>query len=327
MKLLYPGDSKEVQDSLIQLSYEEIVERSGVKFPNSNWSNIKLYQHSWQGFTYDSPPLYGLDQVEFNPTDLCNRKCWMCPRADENIWPNNNTHLSQETHAKVVDDLNRHKYSNVIMWSGWGEPLLNPNILDMMRYTRDNLPMARQHLITNGDRLVKEQGLLDMLIDAGMKNVMIDVYDGDEHLIKVLKMIKESKLKENINLTVSRKYRTPDNYYGTRNGTMDPYQKVNQMWRNKKTNPCFVLMSYAFINFDGNLIYCCHDWSIKNGKLADLSVELLSDVWTNPQIRDVRKELSVDRKNVSGCANCDALGMNTSYGHRKAELFKVKNLI
>ena len=323
--MLYPGDSRKVQDELPSLSYEEIVSQSGMEFPNENWEYIRLYfqPHLKYQMTYPSEALFGIDQVEFNPTDLCNRKCWMCPRANPEIWPNNNEHLSVLTHKKICDDIGEHNYSNNIMWSGWGEPTLNPSILEMIEYTAKTVPLANQRMITNGDNILKKNGFLDSLISAGIVHIQIDVYDGDAHLVKILKAVKESKLKENINIVISRKYKNPDYLFLTRNATMNPYPdkeiKIVE-------SPCHLLTSNAFVHFDGHLIFCCHDWSLKNGRIADLSKELLSDVWfNNPQIRNARKKLLQSRNLVKGCSNCDARG--GSRNHVKLNLLKLKNLL
>jgi hypothetical protein len=325
MKLLYPGDSKEVQDRLNDLSYDEISKQSGMTYDDSLYEWIRLYYQPQLKYemSYNSDALYGIDQVEFNPTDLCNRKCWMCPRADPEVWPNNNQHLSIETHKKICDDLGNHQYCNSIMWSGWGEPTLNPNILEMVAYTRDVVPLANQRMITNGDNILKKPEFLDELISAGITYLQIDVYDGDEQLIKFLKIIKSSKLKETINIVLSRKYKLPGTPFGTRNGTLNPY--IHKEIK-PSHSPCHLLLKYAFINFDGHLIYCCHDWGLKNGRVADLSKNLLSEVWhKNPELVHSRKKLLESRHNVQGCVSCDARGGSPE--PKKLKELKLKNLL
>ena len=79
----------------------------------------------------------GLKIVEFNPTELCNRTCHFCPRHDPEVYPNLNLHLDPNTVQNVVDDLVKHNYKGQMMFSGFGEPLLNRKILDCIKICTD----------------------------------------------------------------------------------------------------------------------------------------------------------------------------------------------
>lgn len=75
----------------------------------------------------------GLKIVEINPTELCNRTCSFCPRSLPTVFPNRNLHIEISTVEKLIKDLTYHKFNGRIHITGFGEPLLNPDIVDIIR--------------------------------------------------------------------------------------------------------------------------------------------------------------------------------------------------
>ena len=82
-----------------------------------------------------------LDLLQVEPTRLCNLNCKTCTH-DKNI------HNGQLNISTLIDIITQFSYINTIKLQGLGEPLLNPNIDNLIRiasYHADNVT-----LITNG---------------------------------------------------------------------------------------------------------------------------------------------------------------------------------
>ena len=64
------------------------------------------------------------------PTTQCNLKCPLCPVPAHMHRPG--IHMQQHTYRDVVDDIAGHARM-IALWN-FGEPFLNPDIFDMIRY-------------------------------------------------------------------------------------------------------------------------------------------------------------------------------------------------
>jgi MoaA/NifB/PqqE/SkfB family radical SAM enzyme len=72
------------------------------------------------------------------PTTQCNLKCPLCPVPTHMHRPG--IHMQQHTYRDVVDDIVGHA-KMIALWN-FGEPFLNPEIFDMIRYAEDrNIPV------------------------------------------------------------------------------------------------------------------------------------------------------------------------------------------
>ena len=79
-----------------------------------------------------NPLLLGLATVEINPTELCNRTCSFCPRSDPEVYPNRKLHMTIELADMLSEQLHEAHFTGDIHITGWGEPLLNPDILEII---------------------------------------------------------------------------------------------------------------------------------------------------------------------------------------------------
>jgi MoaA/NifB/PqqE/SkfB family radical SAM enzyme len=322
---LYIGDSLAAIRRQKKLSTSEIKKASGVTVHEfGDTTNMHFMHIGWHFIPKDQPHdalkehfkthydyqinhdvLTSLNTVEFNPTDLCNRRCYMCPRSDEELYPNNNEHLDINAHHAVIDDLVKHQFKGVIIYSGWGEPTLNPKIFEMIRYAADNLPECHITCYTNFDVFRKGKlpgyGKTDFgdLIDAGVHQVDIDIYDGDEMLVEVLKKIKPwiGQICMKLNL----QYRQKQSAWVNRGGIMATNKTI------KNSMPCFITSSKAFVHYTGELISCCHEWDRLIPAIGHVSETPFSELWTATHFNELRHLLNESRANgPSPCQICDA---------------------
>ena len=101
-------------------------------------------------------PLDSILTVEINTTELCNRTCVFCPRHDPTVFPNRNLHLTVKGAQTIAEELANNQYRGKISFSGFGENLLNPNFVEIVKEFHFYLPTATLECNTNGDKLTKE---------------------------------------------------------------------------------------------------------------------------------------------------------------------------
>ena len=132
-------------------------------------------QHLAQVASADDP-IHSLVTVEFNITELCNRKCVFCPRVNPEVYPNRNLNMSIDVVRKVANDLKEAESAARLSFSGFGEALLHKEFEDILRTISQILPSNSLEANTNGDRLTTEK--INSLFDAGLTSLYVNLYDG-----------------------------------------------------------------------------------------------------------------------------------------------------
>ena len=70
------------------------------------------------------PPI---SSVEISINGACNRRCFFCPRVDEEGYPNILESLDMKLFDELINDLESINYEGRIAFSGFCEPLLSKN--------------------------------------------------------------------------------------------------------------------------------------------------------------------------------------------------------
>ena len=127
----------------------------------------------------DVIPLRTPYAVYFFPTNLCNFRCGYCAhsagqKSCEKEYGLKAEHMPFATFQRAVRQMgNFPDRFKVINLSGQGEPLLNPAIVDMVRYAKEADVAKRIEIITNASLLSHE--LSDALISAGLDCIRISL--------------------------------------------------------------------------------------------------------------------------------------------------------
>lgn len=100
----------------------------------------------------------------------CNFSCLMCPLQSEEF-KQKSTFMSFDLFKKLEEVL---QFIKTIVFSGFGEPLMNPDLIKMVEFARCRMPSdAILAIQTNGALLSKE--VAEDLISAGMNKFCISV--------------------------------------------------------------------------------------------------------------------------------------------------------
>lgn len=119
--------------------------------------------------------------VFIEQTRHCNLKCFYCIHSTRNI-PDGEfaslgysiKHMEFDMYKRIIKQLSEFpKGIKRIVFSGLGEPLMNPQLPEMIRIAADAQIADRLEVVTNGILLTPE--LSDKLIEAGLTNINISI--------------------------------------------------------------------------------------------------------------------------------------------------------
>ena len=244
---------------------------------------------------------YGLSSIEVNITELCNRKCYFCPRSS--FYPNLNLNMSVGNSIILKNRLDEINFTGTLAFSGNGEPLLNPNVYGII----NNLKKYKPYLITNGDRILKNEKIIDHLFDNGLNYLVLNEYDSNENYDKKMKMVKGR------NIIVKNQFKFPLNY------TNRKREHVDNQFENKV---CYFPFYKTVVDYNLNLRFCNNDWKHKI-IIGNLEQSSIRDIWLSDHVNKMRMHLMKgERKCIISCENCDVNG--TIIGEKNYEYFKTR---
>lgn len=254
-------------------------------------SHIEFRKKTVQGIK-KNPQLLGMAVVEINPTELCNRTCSFCPRHDPNVYPNRNLNMSIETARVINKQLIENQFGGYICIAGNGEPLLNPNIKSIIQ----ELLSHSIELITNADPILKGKYTTSELIEAGVNRILISDYDSNQEL--------QAFVNDNVIVRNSADNGL-DNYeaYGFNNraGAMFSIDKPIQ-------RPCFIPSYKVFIDWNGDVLLCSHDWS-KKTIFGNIHEKDISEIWNSHAFVKQRIDLIRGNRHLhEACSKCSVKG-------------------
>lgn len=284
--------------------------------------NIKrkshIIQNSLQFDKINKIPLFSL--VEISDSGTCNRACSFCPRSNKD-WINKfdkKEFIEAKLHESILNQLNKLDYKGILVYSGFNEPLLNKNIYTNVAQARSYLPNAKLELITNGDVLNEKR--LIKLFESGLSTILISVYDGPEDMIKFKKMCRDANLDEN-QYVIRKRYLSPKKNFGitmsNRGGLMEKAEYSIPSLKKSLKSPCNYPSYTLFIDYNGDVLMCSHDWGKKN-ILGNLYKDKIMDVWISDNAMRSRKNLAKGNREFSPCDVCDVGGSLIGKKHVKA---------
>lgn len=109
--------------------------------------------------------LFSILQIEV--TTKCNASCLMCPRSIfRDKWISQD--MDMKLFTKIIKDINHDL--ELIYLQGWGEPLLHPNLTDMIKYIKERL-RTTVGLTTNA--ILLKDNICEHLLRSGLDIIAI----------------------------------------------------------------------------------------------------------------------------------------------------------
>jgi len=127
-------------------------------------------------------PLQHPFTVYIEQTKYCNFKCFYCIHSTRDVangefqkLGHHMQHMDADFYEKILRDLKDFPAGGIkrIVFSGLGEPLMNPRLPEFVRLAVDAGIAGRVEVITNG--MLLEPTVSDALVDAGITNINISV--------------------------------------------------------------------------------------------------------------------------------------------------------
>jgi len=249
-----------------------------------------------------------LRMVEINPIEICNRKCEFCPRADDDLYPNQNLKIAQETIYKIANDLQEINFDGRVGFVGFGEPTLHKELCQLIKIikTVDNIKWIEVN--TNGDFLDKNK--IKNLADAGCTTLTVSMYDND-----ISKTLYE--LAEGIDIEIVPRHCYPEKF------ELKLVNRIDMLREDKKINHnrnCYLTFYKMFIDWNGDVLVCSEDWG-RESNVGNVLTESIKDIWLGRKLLEYRKNLI--HGNRSNCGPCNKCNINgTLFGKPQAERFR-----
>ena len=280
--------------------------------------------------------------VVIEPSGYCNLKCIFCPINDEKQSNNfKKSFMNLELFLRLINDLKSFNGKiKIIRLIGNGEPLLNKNIVEMVKIIKDSNVAEKVEITTNAT-LLNENISLD-LIDAGLDILKVSVEALNESDFKKIAKydIDIKNYKNNIqffynnkrqcqvyikinNLAIKNKEEEQKfyDYYGDYadnifienispvwpefdDGLKIEYESTRFGETVKKRNVCSHIFKSIMICADGEILPCCADWQRKL-LLGNIKNDSILDIWKGYKLESLQKAfLNNKRMKIAPCNEC-----------------------
>ena len=268
------------------------------------------------------------------PTNICNMKCVMCPTGTGEV-VRQKGYMEMSLFKKIIDQSK--DYVETVCLFLAGEPLLHPELTDMIQYCRDQGVSTAVH--TNGSYLdeslaekflISPPDILSISFDGFTKEIFEkirvrgnfdEIQENVYNFIK-LKCNQDSKLpyfimqliKMNQNETDINSFFSKWKIKGVDNIRIKPlfenpsYKTAKKSWlpgpEKKAIEPCPLLWRQFTVHWDGTVVLCCQDFlpEVEIGNTKDSSILELGNSEKMQEIRSLHIDGNSDE--ISLCKRC-----------------------
>lgn len=266
-------------------------------------------------YYFGQTPLFSW--LDINITELCNRKCVFCPRSEDGGYPNQSLFLSLELAKKLAKELRAIEYQGGVVFSGYGEPLLHPNIVELVGIFKD---VRHLEIVTNGDKL--SVALIKSLYDAGLAYMVVSMYDGEHQIESFKAMFADAGISED-NYFLRDRWHTQEDGFGLKLTNRAGMVSVGKQDKVDTKRACYYTHYSMMIDWNGDVMLCVQDWN-KKVKFGNLYAQSLLDVWQSQSINKYRKLLGSGQRVLAPCSQCNTSGTFHGFNHR-AEFAKINS--
>ncbi len=109
------------------------------------------------------------DRFVIEPTNFCNAKCRMCPHV---VMTRSKQHMDMGMFRKIIDEMDENGLKELLLLH-FGEPLLHPNIFDMIDYVDSKSNLGVVFFSTNG--IMLDEDKIHRLLSSRLTYVQISL--------------------------------------------------------------------------------------------------------------------------------------------------------
>ena len=278
------------------------------------------------------------DRLYIEVTNVCNLDCVMCPTG-LHILERHKGHMKWELFTKIIDEMAPHVQTTTLHI--WGEPLLHPQLPELIRYARDR--GIEVSISTNATLLTEERSAA--LLDSGLSEIYLCLDGMNAETYEAIRRKADfQETKENIHRFIAMRQKRDDGpktyvqiiemeptkeqteefrRYWQLPGVDRVNVKAFDSWGNqvKEINQlrsaedqlpslkgryhCPLLWYHCHVYFDGTVTCCDRDYGAKYplGNVAEAGGVMA--VWNGPKMAELRrKHLERDLLDVPPCKAC-----------------------
>jgi len=140
-----------------------------------------------------NPCLPDIRKLYLEPTTACNLCCRTCIR---NSWGMPSENMSPHTFNRITESLPDLPLLKQVIFSGFGEPLSHPRLLDMVAVVRAHGLSVT--LATNG--LLLNRAMSTELIRVGVERINVSVDGANSHTFQDIRGVRLEQVSENIQI-------------------------------------------------------------------------------------------------------------------------------
>lgn len=224
-------------------------------------------------------------EVEIN--SRCNRKCPYCPVSVSPV-PDVPQLMDAETLSALINKLARIGYGGRMAYNLYSEPLLHPNLTEIIGAVKRCLPAAKQVLYTNGDLLTDE--IYEDLLDNGIARIILTSHD-------------RRKIEERENQIVL----FPEDLELTNRGGVVPCTEAMLKLEGPLDIPCYSPSRKLIITVTGDVTLCCED-ALRSQVMGNIAQDNIEDIWFSERFEFTRQRLAQgNRDTIPVCALCNSM--------------------
>jgi MoaA/NifB/PqqE/SkfB family radical SAM enzyme len=265
--------------------------------------------------------------LDVESTNNCNLKCPMCSR---NFMTEKIGYMSWELYKKIIDEGARYELPSIKL-NYRGEPLLHPQLVQMVKYAKD-CGILEVQFNTNGFLLDEKKA--SELLDAGLDRIIFSVDGATRETYNKIRVGSDfdtvvNNIKRLIKMRNDRNMKRPCvrvqmiNMEETRN-ELDSFVEMWKPIANKigittkrepdptkgvvkytKAFPCPQIWQRMMICWDGEVRMCCGDW-MGEVVIGDARKDDLYELWhgeTYSRMREFHRKGEFNK--IPVCARCE----------------------
>ena len=270
-------------------------------------------------------------------TNDCMLNCIMCPHSKIK---ENTGYMHFDLFKKIIDECSHHYSLGYLVFSGMGEPLLHPKLLEMSKFAKSKgIPNIR--LVTNAI-LLSKQKTSEILENSGFDEIAISLDAVSEKTYQKIKGSSNFQIVQNnitylLNQRAKRKQWKPfvrlhilkmkETVYEISDflkkwkpllgkgdyilikdvhnfaGQVEDKRLDEQIYTGKRL-PCRQLWEFLYISWNGDVMPCCMD-VFKKLNIGNLYKSSLKGLFNSSLIQKFREiHLQRQYKEIPLCSNC-----------------------
>jgi radical SAM protein with 4Fe4S-binding SPASM domain len=304
------------------------------KWLESKSERYKEYRKKWSenpaNFIDEGYPL----NLDIEASSACNLRCPMCPRTvalKNNKMDRHSKHFDFELYKRLIDEATElGVYALKLNWLG--EPLMNPRIVDMVRYAKNR---GIEDVIMNTNAVLLNEKMSHDLISAGIDRLFFSFDSPNRETYEKIRV----GAKYDETLTNIKRFHTIRNEMGSLSPTtrvsmvvlpqsadvlkdyvdlfgdvvdivayddfIDHEKDYSYLEKHKDMRfACSYLWHRIFIGTDGEIGICCndHNTSFGIGNIRDMTI---CEAWNSPKYKKLR-QLHQENKwhDIDMCSRC-----------------------